>query len=159
MNCPLHVFFSELKHSWHMTCWLDSLLYCSSTARWSSLCCGLVLLDLHSYDSFSVVGIIEIQSLSKFDVDSRLLSVIIFLFLTHDLFTALMKTPRLLMWKVQAALEGRQVTRTRAFGRKRCLLREQLESAFLKVLVGIRMFCTDQQIIHSARLSLAWRRK
>ena len=79
-----------------------------------------------------------------------MLSVIIFLFLTSHFFIALIKTSQFLMWKVQVALEGR---------RKCCLLQEQLQSTFLKVLVGIWMFCTDQQIIHSTRLSLAWRRK
>ena len=101
-----------------------------------------------------MVGIIEIQSLSKFDVNTRLLSIISFLFSTSHFFTA-----QSLMWKVQAALDGGRGTRTRAFGRKRCLPREQFQSASLKVLVGRRMFRTGQQIIHSTRLSLAWRRK
>lgn len=52
------------------------------------------------------MGIIKIPSLSKFDVNTILLSVIIFLFLTSHLFIALLKTSQFLMWKVQVALEG-----------------------------------------------------
>ena len=59
--------------------------------------------------SFFVVGIIKIQSLSKFDVNTILLSIIIFLFLMSHLCIALIKTSQFLMWKVQVALEGRQV--------------------------------------------------
>ena len=84
-----------------------------------------------------MVGIIKIQSLSKFDVNTILLSIIIFPFLMSDLFIALKKTSQFLMWKVQVALEGRQVTVTLIFGRKCCLLQEQLQSTFPKVLVGI----------------------
>lgn len=78
-----------------------------------------------------MVRIIKIQSLSKFVFKTKLLPIIIFLFLMPHLHIALIKA-LFPLWKVQAVLEGTQVRLTLVSGSVCCVVQGQLQKYFHK---------------------------